>query len=177
MPYNVPGACARVKPLHIRRAAKIKTTWAGSALVEQSRRKHLVLWWEPDLQKVSTPRVRTQVRLLVGRQFPKLLLEGTPPNTFTTKKRSLLWLDLLIGSPNLLKYGNGYFLSHQLGLAAVPQPQVAIDGHEAVARATKPKVLDLDYIARDRRVPTMISRHHGLGYCVRTVVGVEDGRV
>lgn len=67
--------------------------------------------------------------------------------------------------------------AYQLGLAAISKRQVAIDGHKAVARATKLEVLDLDYIARDRRVPAMISRRVGVGDRVWAVESVDDGLV
>lgn len=65
--------------------------------------------------------------------------------------------------------------SYQLRFAAISKRQVAVDGHKSVARATELEVLDLDYIARDRRVPSMLSLHLGLLDCVRAVVGVDVG--
>lgn len=59
LPYDVPGARARVETRHVRRAAEIETARACGTLVENSRRKYLVLWREPDLQQretFSTPR-------------------------------------------------------------------------------------------------------------------------
>ena len=67
--------------------------------------------------------------------------------------------------------------AYQLGLAAVSKRQVAIDGHKAIARATKLEVLNLEYVSRDRRIPSTMSGYVGLGDCVRTVIVVEGGLV
>lgn len=71
-PYNVIWTPAHVNTLHIRNVGKIEPAWAGSSLVENSRREYVVLRRQPHLYRITVPRAH---RHIACTDFPEFVHE------------------------------------------------------------------------------------------------------